>query len=136
MENLEHLTPYLLYNLKIQYEGRGKILGNLVSIHLSIKKYHSCTVRLDGKNYNERVHIRSIKPILHPLPEFKNYPDIMDEFSDYALDQFENAFFIMGGCNNRFDYVDYTVMKLMFKHHMDIFGLIKEGFAIDINTLK
>jgi hypothetical protein len=76
--------------------------------------------------------------ILRPLDEIKNFEEIMDEFSVNSLNAFENHFLdnTLGRSLNCFDNVNYTIIELCFKYHLDIFGLIKNGLAIDINTLS
>ena len=85
-----------------------------------------------------------IEPIIEKLvPSYKldteeNFEEIMDEFSKNSLNAFENHFLdnILGRSLNCFDVVNYTIVELCFKYHLDIFGLIKKGLAIDINTLS
>lgn len=123
---LKHWASYLSSKLKVYYAAYNRPplqVYEVTGLSMRIDNRLLLTIK-NIKGHKQQALATSCTPILYPLSEFKNYPDIMDEFSEYAFDQFENAFFIMGGCNNRFDFVDYTVMELMFKHHIDIFGLI------------
>lgn len=121
---LKHLTGYLPYDLRIArftYEGEFK------RVEYSLR----------GTNINEVLRYNNLKPILLPLQEMYNIPEIMDEFSEHSLEQFEISFFTdLGRCGNCFDFVNYTLMELFFKHHLDIFGLIPGGLAVDKNTLE
>ncbi len=130
----EQLVPYSPYSLKVIMEGKKTNVAWMSTKHIAV-------IRPDGIGEYKKIkweyaHL-NIKPILNPLSEMYNIEEIMDEFSEYHLEKFEISFSVFGvGCTNRFDHVNYTQMKLFFKHHLDIFGLIKEGLAIDINTLN
>lgn len=74
--------------------------------------------------------------LLRPVSEIYLIPEIIDSFSEYALESFENAFFsIAGRSENCYDFVTYEQAELMFKYHIDLFGLIDEGLAVNINKL-
>jgi hypothetical protein len=76
------------------------------------------------------------KPILRPLKEIQDIPEIQEEFSEYHWESFVNSFFLLGRSLNCFDHVSYTIVELCFKYHLDIFGLIDKGLAIDANTIQ
>ena len=134
MEQLQmkHLVGYLTYNLKLkfvsQHEADKLSIGDIVSL----KGVNDGYIHVNGYQTNNKSYL----PILKPLIEYKNYPDILDEFSDFSEEQFENDFFVLPGAINAFDFVNYTIMELMFKHHLDIFGLIDKELAIDFNTIN
>ena len=119
---LKHLAPYLPYGLKVSkihvmhsHTGIGSIDHVLHSVNKGKSQY---------------------KPILRPLSDITKFEDIMDEFSENSWEIFENAFFVFGRSLNCFDTINYTIAELCFKYHLDIFGLIEQGLAIDINTLE
>ena len=119
---LKHLAPYLPYELEVKVINDRKVLAlNNSTLNISLD-------RVLKSDY--------CFPILRPLSEYKKYPDIIEQFSDYSLEQFEIAFFSFVNCLNKLDKVNYTIMELMFKHHLDIFDLISKGLAVDINTIK
>ena len=128
MEKLElkYLAPYLPYGLKSanvyvkQYGLTKPLIEDVVASN--IMKY------TDGSS--------DAKPILRPLSEIKNFEDIMDEFSEYSWEMFENAFFVLGRTLNCFDSITYTIAELCFKHHIDIFGLIDKGLAISYSDVQ
>ena len=119
----KYLLPYIPYDVNVKWireDDNEEIISTL-----TISDFYFLMDRCKAKL------------ILKPLHEFKNYEDILDEFSEHSLDGFENAFFILGlACNNRFDFVNYTIMELMFKHHLDIFQLIPQGLALDYNLIN
>lgn len=133
MEKLElkHLAPYLPYDIKIVH---GVTRKNLTAVSLD-SKFIFTTTYLGSRN-KQMLLISDIKPILRPLSDLKNFEDIMDEFSEYSWEMFENAFFVLGRTLNCFDSITYTIAELCFKHHLDIFGLIDKGLAISYSDVQ
>lgn len=128
MEKLElkYLAPYLPYGLT----GLLNETNDDCFIIGASEDYIYTDSSFDELYYTD------IKPILRPLSDIKNFEDIMDEFSEYSWEMFENAFFVLKRALNCFDSITYTIAELCFKHHLDLFGLIEKGLAIDINTLE
>ena len=116
MEKLElkHLAPYLPYGLKCTDKG--------AVVEITVHNFDMSIIAMRNE----------FKPILRPLSDIKNFEDIMDEFSVRSFEAFENHFFdiALGRSLNCFDNVNYTIVELCFKHHLDIFGLIPKGLAI------
>jgi hypothetical protein len=81
---------------------------------------------------------KQYKPILRPLSDIKNFEDIMDEFSIRSFEAFEDHFFdrALGRSLNCYDVVNYTIIELCFKHHLDIFDLIPKGLAISYSDVE
>ena len=119
---LEELAPYLPYGLKIRdIAYPSTFLMKTGNIQISL---------IDNEYY---------KPILRLLSDFEKIEEIVDEFSEHDLEQFKISFLLFGKkgwCLNKFDFINYSQMKLMFKYHIDIFGLIEQNLAIDIDTIK
>lgn len=161
MEKLElkHVLLYLPYNLKCQYFGIVDVVEyhkfngdpfaklpeesnggfgfkirelNEIKIY---KKYWKAYIGTHHAYSKCFINGYDFKLCLLPLSEIYNIPEIMDEFSEWHLDAFETAFFGVIKAENRFDFVSYSIMELMFKHHIDIFGLIDSGLAIDKRTI-
>jgi hypothetical protein len=119
MEKLElkYLAPYLPYGILV---GDGRTPFELT-------EFNFCNVY----PYITQIYLR-------PLSDIKQFEDIMDEFSEYSWDAFENHFFcdLLGRSLNCFDVVNYTIMELCFKHHLDIFGLIDKGLAVSYSDMQ
>lgn len=133
----EHIIAYLPYNVECSYKdsSSGKRIKAVVTgwtksdgVETTYKRKqgncHGDCIRFEGHNSLE---VLDFKLSLRPLTDlYKNLPEheeIMDEFSEYSWEQFENAFFVLSRCNNCFDFITYSVAKLLFKHHFDVFGL-------------
>lgn len=124
---MKELISYFPYNLNVVINNYNHKIGELVGINL-VDQTAEVLSYGDIKKY----YLYEIKPVLIPLSEFRNYEDIMDEFSENDLEVFENTFFVLTP-SSWTDNVNYTIMNLMFKYHLDIFGLIDKGLAINKN---
>ena len=113
---LKHLAPYYPYGMKVKYQH-------------TIKDFYIIEVEKLGKNYvsdyDSEYDFIDIKPILRPLPDYKNFI-IYDQNKDKVEIEFRGSLIQLN---------DYYKVDLLFKNHFDVFGLIKKGLAIDINTL-
>lgn len=128
---IAHLAPYLPYGLEVLDDDN--VLWKLQAL------YSNAEVAIVENDYNAGCYekgFEEIKPILKPLIEIKKILEIMDEFSEYSWNTFENTFFLEVQCLNWKDFVTYEIAELCFKHHLDLFNLIKGGLAIDYNSLK
>ena len=116
---LKHLAPYLPYNLGIKFK-----LDDLEKIDV-MAQLNEFNV-LAG-NSLDCIQIDEFKPILRPFDEFRDIKEITDEMTDWEIE--------IAGCEDCIlGHINYKAVNLMFKHHIDVFGLIGEG-AIDKNTL-
>jgi hypothetical protein len=145
---LKHLAPYLPYKLKGEYND---IKGCVVTMAVQTsngREERNIDCFLDG-----------IRPILRPLSDLANYGEegIINEHSinlliesEYGVEygmfsQYigELELVIEGDTSQGYDSskeIDFkvfqTIQEELLKGHFDIFGLIKEKLAIDINTFK
>jgi hypothetical protein len=128
---LQHLAPYLPYSLNGLIKGEDspqKLLGTYNT--------DECTLIICHSTFDYECSLDEFKPILRPLKEIQDIPEIQEEFSEYHWESFVNSFFLLGRSLNCFDHVSYTIVELCFKYHLDIFGLIDKGLAIDANTIQ
>jgi hypothetical protein len=135
MEKLElkHLAPYLPYGIEIIHGvTRKKITA------VSLDSNFIFTTTYLGSRDKQMLLISDVKPILRPLSDIQKFEDIMDEFSVRSFEAFENHFFdrALGRSLNCFDNVNYTIIELCFKHHLDIFDLIPKGLAISYSDVQ
>ena len=128
---LKYLAPYLPYKLRIMYGKRNCVMimlsgssNNWIGIHSII-----------NRQWNEKY---PIKPILHPLSDLtKEIVHNGEPFIPIEEVQMHHDFSIL-----KTDKLEkhplrypYTVIQKLFEWHFDIFGLIENNLAIDINTL-
>jgi len=124
---IKHLLPYLPYGLKVKHASR---LGNT-------KKEATLTL----SDYNWLKNQTYFKPILEPLSSFQeehieeikefldqNWCEVYDDFFD-AL--FEHDWLM----HTRILMCPYEILQWFFKNHYDVYGLIEDDLAININTL-
>ena len=128
---IQHLAPYLPYGLKGRYMV-GDVLKHL-SASQNIERDKILAIDSVDFFYN------FCKPILRPLSDLTkeiehngekfvpNYNSDFKYFTPYELSYFIES--IPHGLN-------YNQMQKLLEWHFDIFGLIDNGLAIDINTIK
>lgn len=136
---LKHIAPYLPYELKA-VKGITRI--KLTAVNLELPQiYHTSYL---GSRLRVVSDINSIKPILRPLSDLtkeievngiKMNPITNLKTQGYHLnfdDEFTFEDFIKSDIlNNSYGFID-----LLIKWHFDVFGLIENGIAVDINTLN
>jgi hypothetical protein len=130
----KHLVPYLPYGLKCQVTDlKKKTIAELHSVYAN----GSCTF---CNTVESQKGFSNIKPILRPMSSLKfafehndeNIVPLLDFFEEDERQMYEFA-------NSKvpiiFNY-PYTMWCQLLEWHIDIFGLIENGIAIDINTLS
>ena len=103
---LKHLTPYLPYGLKLRCKREG--YGKYWTEQLTRLYFSPTRDELDVTTVNSILSKDEYKPILVPLPK-----DISPT-----------------------GYYRYEEWCSFFEKHLDVFGLIEKGLAIDINDIK
>lgn len=127
---LKHLAPYLPYGLKIQGQTNFEIA------ELSCVTDTSVNIRGRGFSYGMWADIFDIKPILRPLSfYYKGLTGgkVMDMLG-CALSEVHEIWDLFTGEIKLSD-IKKSTYDVICRNHIDMFGLIKEGLAIDINTL-
>jgi len=125
---LKHITPYLPYGLKYV-----KIKNNEVETMRSI----STEINLIDMGWGDAMQLDEIKPILRPLSDLTKEEFVMDGWRKKGilfLDETSNI-----PHNSRESHIGsimYGDMVKIFEWHLDVFGLIEKGLAININTIK
>lgn len=121
---LEHLQPYLLHNLVLQ-DSSG--------ISMFLEGFDLNGIE-DRVVIAERIgwKLEDIKPVLVPLEKFDQFDDLMDEMS--ILDRWFFKDNLLSKSLPRpiswKDKISMTMLDLIVKHHIDIFGLIDNNLAI------
>lgn len=131
---LKHLTPYLPYGLRgIDYDKKTYLFRGLDN---NGNVYWDCNEILNKKGYD-------IAPILRPLSDLtkdievngeKFVPfDFFDEYYSPIDDYNELQKHFL---NSDIKKMPYELIEKLFEWHFDVFGLIEQGLAIDINDLQ
>ena len=134
---LKHLSAYLPYGLRVRHFEWGNWELDGLDVMLN-------EVKLIGEKSQDQGWelIGNIKPILRPLSDLnENIPFANAEYHWAALiscSSQEMDGYINDVNNGVFDYEDlkYWQIERLFENHIDVFGLIESGLAIDINTIK
>jgi hypothetical protein len=155
---LKHLAPYLPYGLKVKhdfekvrYNGRKSPLEDwIMTLEPSML---NCFILKDKRPFNR-------KPILRPLSDLSRYNDEV-EINEHYINEFltnpeygqEYGVFshykgeidieLDGDPQVRYDQRKtisfkciHKITELLYKGHYDVFNLIPNGLAIDINTIN
>ena len=151
---LKHIAPYLPYKLDVQ-ENKSGLIGEMLSL-----TNDRLQIMVIDPNWGWRSFLQ-IKPILRPLRDLtieiehngekfipidwfkpddsemscnflqerdKELIEAILHISMYDISVYEG--------NIDINLLPYFVMEKLFEWHFDILGLIIEGLATDINTLK
>lgn len=130
---LKHLAPYLPYRLKCIHISSGDIF------EMSTRAVSDDYINIDKVNGNTR------KPIFHPLSEFTKEQEriihnnhcLIDSIGGKIQDQATDEIYPTMAALEM-EYIKFMNRQITyhFEQHIDMFGLIPEGLAIDINTLN
>jgi len=145
---LKHLATYLPYNLKYQLYGNFPIKEGVENIIKDIRV-------IDLKNIQKVIDWETCKPILRPLSDLTKeithngetfvpveWFEIGDDENLSIEFDFGNIKTIKsleslaknGFCNDII-FFPYGLTHQLIEWHFDVFGLIDNGLAIDINSL-
>lgn len=157
---LKHLAGYLPYGLELQYvdcitsRKRRAILTGISKIDIETtykRKIKGCSGDLIGWEGNNNTEEIKVKPILRPLSNITKEIEVngekfvpiknifgsslsMQGFNHY-VNSFNNGFELTMTKGNKTFYADFIQYQKLLEWHFDIYGLIENGLAIDINTI-
>ena len=130
---LKHLAPYLPYGLKYRLHGNFPIQNGVDNWIEDIREISPFNFTLE-----KVLTWETCKPILRPLSDLTKEIEVDGE-------RFIPLKYIFGEDFNPNDEfwinldvlcIAYREIQLLFEWHFDVFGLINQGLAIDINTLS
>ena len=142
---LKHIAPYLPYGLNILEYSHGR--GKDVVLPMGLKNMSDNEHKIET-GITLVCSDPEIKPILRPLSDLtKEIRHDGDRFVPAVMIEGLIAENVIDTANlpysaivyflkrHRAAALPYTIIEILLRLHFDIFGLIEEGLAIDINTL-
>ena len=120
---LKHLAPYLPYKINVIPIMSGNIpLKTVLSErNISAMMFYGCN------------------PILRPLSDLTKEIEVNGKrFVPYLFWDDKDRIELISFCATDViycEYLEYFIMQKLFEWHFDVFGLIENNLAIDINTL-
>lgn len=133
---LKHIAGYLPYDLKAKFQEtqnpkcRTYVIGTIGSMY--VEKNGGVSIACyDTVN---AVPL-SFKPILRPISDLIKIPSIESLDAWLWFPEFVERF-SENPTHERLRQAPYPIIELCFKNHIDIYDLIGQGLAIDINKLK
>jgi len=144
---LKHLSPYLPYGLRLKYVSTRMVdrLSNKDIIQL--KEINEGYIYINGYRTNNKSYI----PILRPLSDLTKEINLHDDFFAIPIENM-TGYKLEGNISDapttvqhlykcskgeiEAKFLDYWVIVQLLEWHFDIFNLIKNNLAIDINTIK
>lgn len=139
---IEHLAPYLPYKLKWIFQGDDTI-HEVVGLDMTVEGLHLFSP--DGSF--GRCSFDQGKPLLR-RPENVSKEELIESGLDCLMVTGIGKYNITREYSdddiNRYDIhhfgedtdIPYDVIKILFSLHVDVFGLIESGLAIDVNTIE
>lgn len=123
----KHLAPYLPFKLKMIFQSKG---GRIIELsNITISKFG---IAISGGHGAMMLKSSKFLPILVPLKELSAYSNGI-KHRGYRTDD-NNLLNLISDIESGRG--NYDIMQLCFEEHIDVFGLIQAGLAIDINTLE
>ena len=130
--DLTKLAPYLPYSLKWMFGNTLYYTAWMSTKNISV---------INPKGYGELEKFRyknipkDLKPILRPLSDLLTLFD-SGNYEMWQEEWIEHLFDFQDKVNEvNLEAMPYDLMECCFVNHIDVFGLIEAGLAIDKNTL-
>ena len=120
---LKHLATYLPYGLKVETKWYNFITRDTKT---EVKE-----MDLSGLSLRNDWQMKSYKPILRPLSDFTRSDAVLEHCSEEL-----KILILLAMKNGYIDDLPHWFMVHCFERHYDVFNLIPDGLAIDINTIK
>lgn len=142
---LKHLAPYLPYGIKLIAHGDVCNVAYMSTKRIAFIEINGCG---DVRKCRWDLINGKIKPILKPLVDLLETVEHRDDYiagwkfiemqlGGYNCGAYEEymSIFIDDICPSRAIQAPYEIFALLLEYHFDVFGLIDQGLAIDVNDL-
>jgi len=133
---LHHSSPYLPYKLKIFVESDG-FLQNDETFEVNAITQNGVNVSVKRFPFNTDYSFDEFKIILRPLSDLTERIDKDEDvtFLDWIISEYEIDVIAFIEVNS-IERLPYEIMEYLFEWHFDIYNLIENNLAIDINTIN
>lgn len=131
---IKHLSPYFDYKLKLR---QGKTIGEIYSLSKFINGDEY--IEIFTKTLIINLQLKDVKPILRPLSDLTKEIEVNGEkfvpAEEMITHGFRNSFWYD---LDEFDYRYLYAMDLekLLEWHFDLFSLIENNLAINVNDIK
>ena len=130
---IKHLAPYLTYGLNVKIgKNRNYKVGSIHILHTQL--LHDFTLRENA-----------FMPILRPIQEVEQYfENLYGSLEHQDVTNYFDADFLESHDNIEIEEIQllkpeqlpYGTLKVLLKHHFDVFDLISKGLAISIHDVE
>jgi hypothetical protein len=143
---IKHLAPYLPYMLKCKIKNGEEILID------TLQAIYNSSIRPECTFYNiieSQQGFDFVKPILRPLSDLSKEIEVNGEKFvpikkllnqvgfNYPIECYnQDMEWVLNDGYRALGEMPHRKVQLLFECHFDVFGLIENDLAIDINTLK
>lgn len=144
--DIKHLAPYLPYGITLYVFGQTKLADYIVEAQRltsdgSIYFAHDYNFISGNEDYFKpilRLLTDLTKEIEHNGDTFVPYEKILLYCNDesFSVNQKGIPLMYLDGSWEFPNNWTYEIMVLLFEWKFDVFGLIEQGLAIDLNTIK
>lgn len=126
---IKHIAPYLPYGLKY-----GTIEKDWKTLEDYLKIRGELSTRGNVDNLNNHIDNPNTRLILRPLSDLTKEIQIAEYYMTYK--EHIQRMFPTESMHTNIATWSYRVVDWLFEWHFDVFGLIPQNLAIDINTLE
>lgn len=135
---IKHLAPYLPHDLPIKVLNHKSDYTGVEYSFINGYYYLGGSLHVTYKDGNTGKSVSEFKPILKPLDDL-NESDLIKEWDKehtirYGL--FGISMKLNGAETIDLSHFPLQLITNLFEHHFDVFGLIDQGLAININDLN
>lgn len=134
---LKHIIPYLPYGLNVMFDN--KLTGILSGIRPNLLTELIVMEELDNNTpIYKNWCLGDTKPILKPLSDLRDDKGFIRKFGGDNPNNLRMCNLDIDDLiNNGLEFETYYgYYEWLIENHFDVFGLIENNLAIDINTLK
>ena len=145
--DIKHIAPYLPYGVNCRYKylssdkyTKAKLTGvTLREVETTYKrKRRGCVGDLIGFEGNNNIQDLKFKLELRPLSSLtKEIEHNGEKFVPMErIKESQRHLFFRNDIDAPLDGLQFSEIQKLFSWHFDVFGLIEQGLAIDLNTVK